>query len=184
MTIVAPVEIGISCFNIDEMIKFYSSAFSFDLINEISVPANASKGLIFCDAGYRVARLQAPFGERIKLLSPNGPHPGTGKPRKAINILREPHTVFITLIVNDIEAVLNLAITLGATAMGSAVRIRPDLCIAFMQDPEENYIELAQYDNIHLYRPDLPILRPTPQYYAPIERSARLSPVQPPVDQK
>lgn len=159
MTIIAPIEIGISCFNIDEMIKFYSSAFSFDLINEISVPADASKGTIFCDAGYCVARLQAPFGERIKLLSPNGANPDTSKPRTTINILREPHAMFITLIVNDIEAVLNFAITLGATSMGSAVRIRPDLCIAFMQDPEGNYIELAQYDDIYLYRPDLRILR-------------------------
>jgi hypothetical protein len=159
MTIIAPTEIGISCLNIDEMINFYTSSFSFSLISKILVPADASKGEIFSDSGYSVARLQAPFGERLKLLSPNDANSNTLKPRKSLNILKEPHTTFITLIVNDIETVLAFAITLGATAMGVAVRLRPDLCISFMQDPEGNYIELAQYDDISNYRPDITILK-------------------------
>jgi hypothetical protein len=75
--------------------------------------------------------------------------------RSPVNILKEPHTMFVTLIVEDIEATSNRAIALGATAMSSGSKIRPDLSIAFIQDPEGNYIELAQYDDIFRYRPDL-----------------------------
>jgi lactoylglutathione lyase len=155
VAIVAPTEIGISCFNIDELIAFYVSAFSFSLVNKIVAPAVHAGGSIFCDGGYAVARLQAPFGERLKLLAPNNPPVDAARIRHATNILNAPHTVFLTFIVDDIEKASQLALECGAVSMAAPVRIRPDLCIALIQDPQGNYIELAQYDDIALYRPDL-----------------------------
>ena len=155
MAIVAPTEIGISCFNIDELIAFYISAFSFSLVNKIVAPAVRAGDSLFCDAGYAVARLQAPFGERLKLLAPNNPPVEAMRKRHASRILQEPHVAFLTFIVDDIEEALQLALEYGAASLAAPVRIRPDLRIALIQDPEGNYIELAQYDDISLYRADL-----------------------------
>ncbi|MFJ9534767.1 VOC family protein [Herbaspirillum sp. NPDC101396] len=155
MAILAPTEIGMSCINIDELITFYVSAFSFSLVNKIVAPPVPAGGSLFCDAGYAVARLQAPFGERLKLLAPSNPTVHAPRSRAATNILREPRAAFLTFIVDDIDEASQLALECGAASLAAPVRIRPDLRIALLQDPEGNYIELAQYDDISLYRPDL-----------------------------
>lgn len=115
-------------------------------------------GLPLSDDGYTVSRLQTPFGERLKLLGSNGARAAACKVRKSKNILKESNTSFMTFILNDIKATTGRAISFGATSMGSIVKIRPDLVIVFMLDPEGNYIELAQYDDISQYRPDLRLL--------------------------
>lgn len=155
MAIVAPTEIGISCVDIDGLIGFYVSAFSFSLINKIVAPAVPAGDSVFCDAGYAVARLQAPFGERLKLLAPNNPSVQAPRSRSVANILRERHAAFLTFIVDDIGQALQLALECSATSLAAPVKIRPDLCVALLHDPEGNYIELAQYDDISQYRPDL-----------------------------
>lgn len=155
MTLVAPTEIGMSCRSLDSLLAFYVSAFSFTLISRIDVPAALSMLTPLGDHGYTVARLQSPFGERLKLLSPSSRASNSDKDRPARNILEAAHTIFITFIVTDLEASRDRAILLGAAAMGDAVQIRPDLRIAFLRDPEGNYLELAEYADVRDYRPDL-----------------------------
>lgn len=155
MSVVAPLEIGIACTDLEGMVAFYVSAFSLELVSKTAVPGAVSKQSILSDTGYSVARLQSPFGERVKLLCANGAARGAGRGRNPVNILQEANTVFLTFIVADIAATVQHAVTLGASAIGQVVKIRPDLSIAFLLDPEGNYLELAQYDDIGQYRPDL-----------------------------
>lgn len=155
MTLAAPTEIGIACRSIDTLLDFYRSAFSFELISRIAVPAALSALTPLDDHGYTVVRLQSPFGERLKLLSPAMTPSRKDQPRPAQNILQAANAVFITFIVDDLSAVRERAIQLGATAMGEAVQVRPELHIAFLQDPEGNYLELAEYADVRRYRGDV-----------------------------
>lgn len=155
MHLVAPIEIGIACCRIDLLTAFYMSACSFTLVSRISVPAALSAQTPLGSQGYTVVRLQSRFGERLKLLSPTSNQPGCRQQRPASNIIDGANTTFLTFIVDDLAAARSRAIGLGATALGEAVQIRPDLCIAFLCDPEGNYIELAEYHDVRDYRPDL-----------------------------
>ncbi|MFZ6649034.1 VOC family protein [Undibacterium sp. TJN25] len=153
----APMETGLCCIDIDALSGFYISAFSFKAVSLISVAGDVPGAQFFSDSGYRVARLQAPFGERLKLLAADGAAPAAhaGRSRPSANILKEANAMFITFIVADIAAALERAVTLGATAMGGITTIRSGLAIVLIRDPEGNCIELAQYNELGLYRPDL-----------------------------
>lgn len=154
-TLVAPTEIGMTCQSIDTLLQFYVSAFSFTLISRIDVPARAAALTPLSQCGYTVVRLQSPFGERLKLLSPASLVSYRASTRPSENILDGAHTIFITLIVADLTATRDRAIALGATAMGDNVHIRPDLRIGFLCHPEGNYLELAEYAKVSDYRADL-----------------------------
>ncbi|GGC60784.1 hypothetical protein GCM10011396_04650 [Undibacterium terreum] len=140
------------------MVAFYSTVFSFRLISDIPVLASTVAATIFSDTGYRVVRLQAPFGERLKLLAANevsGEATGKTQQRASGNIIKAANTSFITFIVDDIATALQRALAHGATLAHDAAKIRPDLSIALLLDPEGNYLELAQYNDISQYRPDV-----------------------------
>ncbi|WP_394778609.1 VOC family protein [Undibacterium sp.] len=153
----APMETGLCCTGIDTMAGFYISAFLFEKISDIAVPGAVPGAQFFSNSGYRVVRLQTPFGERLKLLAANSAATSTdtGAPLPSSNILEKKNTAFLTFIVSDIAASLQRAIELGAMAMGSIAEIRPGLSIVLVRDPEGNCLELAQYNDIGLYRPDL-----------------------------
>lgn len=64
MKMMAPLEVGICCENLDRLLDFYEQL-GFERVSVIDVPAEKAAA-----SGYRIARLQTPWGERLKLLRP------------------------------------------------------------------------------------------------------------------
>lgn len=104
--------------------------------------------------GYDVARLQTPYGERIKLLQPSV------APAAAVRgaaILDRQGATYLTFIVRDLAGVVR-----GLQARGvvfdsapAPMEVRPGTWLAFFRDPEGNVLELVEYDDPAAYRPDL-----------------------------
>jgi lactoylglutathione lyase len=57
--------------------------------------------------------------------------------------------------VDDIDAAIAKCERAGFPSVKGIVELRPGVRMALVPDPEGNFIEFAQYDNIASYRPDL-----------------------------
>lgn len=155
---VAPLEVGICCGNLEQMVGFYRDILACELVSVIEVPAAKARQAAVSDSGYRVARVQLPTGERIKFLEPGQP------PQSPIPIgmvLDRRNTIYLTFIVDDLETVLKRLKSAGAELMTGpdAIEVRPGVSILFARDPEQNIIEFVQYDDLEAYRP---VFRPSP----------------------
>lgn len=154
MKMVAPMEVGLCCTDLDTLAAFYVETLGFTQVNVITVPPDKAAGTALCDAGYRVTRLQSPYGERIKLLQPNTP-PTVRAP--AARILDERNAAYLTFIVDDLQSVLDRLLARGVDPMtGPAMHeVRPGTFLVFARDPEGNILEFVQYADVAAYRPDL-----------------------------
>lgn len=154
MKMVAPLEIAISCQNLDRMAEFYTDILGCRIINVVDMPHEKAKAIPLARAGYRVARLQTARGERIKLLEPAAQR--IAVPETDEIMMRE-HAFYLTFIVEDIDALLETLKAKGVPVLQSYEKIeaRPGFFLAFATDPEGNVIELNQYMDLAGYRPDL-----------------------------
>ena len=154
MDMAAPLEIAISCANLDRMVDFYTSMLGCAVINVIDMPAENAKGFPLATAGYRVARLQTSGGERIKFVEPVAERaavPATDE------VMMREHAFYITFIVHALDPVLETLAAHGISTLRDSgkVEVRPGFFIAFVADPEGNVIELNEYADLASYRPDL-----------------------------
>ena len=104
MKMAAPLEIAISCADLDRMVGFYTEVLGCRVVSVVEMPPEKAKALPLATAGYRVARLQTTGGERIKFLEPvaerqSVPH--------ADEVMMREHAFYITFIVDDIDALLD-----------------------------------------------------------------------------
>ncbi len=154
MKMAAPLEVGISCADLDRMIAFYCEMLDCSLIGVIDMPAEKARATPLAKEGYKVCRLQTPYGERIKFLQPDGERAAV--PAAPEVLLREG-AFFLTFIVADLDALLAKFDAAGVAMLTGyeKTEARPGLYLAFALDPEGNVIELVQYDDIASYRPDL-----------------------------
>lgn len=73
----APLEPGIVCSDIEQMLKFYVGILGLNMVADANTEPEMSKRFGAAPYGYRIVRLQTPYGERIKLVQPNNyPHRG------------------------------------------------------------------------------------------------------------
>ena len=68
-----PLEFGISTVDMDRMIKFYTEVLGLKLVADVKVPPEMSIRTGVTPHGYRIVRLQTPYGERIKLVQAGKP---------------------------------------------------------------------------------------------------------------
>lgn len=153
MEMVAPLEVGIGCNDLDRMIRFYRDVLGCELVSVTDMPKDAVKGLPLAAAGYKVARLQTPHGERVKFLQPYTERrtvPGS------TDLLLRDRAFFLTFIMTDIDTALDQVTAAGGSFLmrGGKIQARPGFHLVFVADPEGNVIELSQYDDIAQYRPD------------------------------
>ena len=66
-----PLEPGIVCINIDRMLKYYVDVLGLKLVADAKTPPELSRKFGATPYGYRIVRLQTPYGERLKLVQPN-----------------------------------------------------------------------------------------------------------------
>lgn len=70
---VAPLEPGIVCIDLECMLKFYTEVLGLKLVADAQTTPEMSAKFRATPHGYRIVRLQTPYGERIKLAQPKVP---------------------------------------------------------------------------------------------------------------
>lgn len=154
MNQLVPMELGLCCRDLDLLKRFYCDALGLTEINDLTVPAEKAGQTGLSEGGYRVARLQTPQGERLKLLQPHTPPEPAAREHP---ILARQGTSYLTLIVDDLAAALDRLRSYGASLLSgdAPVEVRPGTFLVFATDPEGNVIECVQYADIQGYRPDI-----------------------------
>lgn len=155
MKMTAPMEVGLTVRNLAVMRAFYEAALGFAFVSQHHVPPAKAQEAAMSAGGYTVVRLQTPYGERIKLLSPDNTPAARGEASE--KILDRAEASYLTFIVDDIEGVVARLIAFGAAPMTGEkpVEVRPGTFLSFLRDPEGHIVEIVQYADIDGYRPDL-----------------------------
>ncbi|MCL4764989.1 MAG: VOC family protein [Hyphomicrobiaceae bacterium] len=154
MKMTAPVEIGICCDDLDSLRAFYVDVLGCEPVNEHQVTAEKSTPAGMAKDGYRVARLQTSWGERLKLIQPATTAEGAVP---AEWILGRRGIAYITFIIDDLSAMIARLKAAGVTFVTGEerVEVRPGTFLSFIRDPEGNVLEFVEYSDIREYRPDL-----------------------------
>jgi catechol 2,3-dioxygenase-like lactoylglutathione lyase family enzyme len=153
MKMVVPLEVGICCRDMEGLARFYVEMLRCAPINIIEVGADKARVARLSGGAYRVARLQTPWGERIKLLQPATP-PAQAEPTEWI--LGRQGAAYLTFIVDDLAAVVGRLRSGRVELMtgNDPVEIRPGVWLAFARDPEGNTLEFVEYEALSEYRED------------------------------
>jgi len=154
LDMVVPLEVGLCVADLDNQIAFYTGVLGLAHVNTVEVPTELAIKTGLTDGSYRVARLQTPQGERLKLLQPATPpaDPGPSGP-----ILGRRTNAYLTFIIADLPAMIARVQAAGLTLLSGdrPMEVRPGTFLAFLEDPEGNVLEFVQYADIAAYRPDL-----------------------------
>lgn len=151
--VAAPLEIGFCVSDMAASLAFYRDGLGFTVVSEIEQPAEKARASGLASGGYRVIRLQAPFGERVKLFLPRSSDP---PPPRARAPLDRRGFAFLTVIVADIRATLSeLGRHAGVKDAPEPVELRPRTWVALVHDPDGVPVELVAYDDLAVYRGDL-----------------------------
>lgn len=154
LRMVAPLEPGIVCIDIDRMFAFYTGVLGLQFASDAEAMPEMSTRFGTGPHGFRITRLQTAYGERIKLI----------QPKKTVLRQREnPDWVFerqgftyITFVVPDVyEVVVRLKEFRVDLVSEGPVPIREGITAIFARDPEGNFLEFVQYADLASYRPDL-----------------------------
>jgi lactoylglutathione lyase len=128
---VAPFELGIVAQDIDALLPFYTELLGLSLIGDVTVPASTSRRSGLAPDGYRVVRLETDRGDRLR----RGP-------------------AYVTFLVEDLGSLHERLRSSGADIRSDGiVALRPGVRLLLVADPQGNWIELLQYDDIAAYRP-------------------------------
>lgn len=154
LQMVAPLEPGIVCIDLDRMLAFYTGVLGLQFATDAEALPEMSTKFGTGPHGFRIIRLQTPYGERIKLI----------QPKKTVLRQREnPHWVFerqgiayITFVIADVHLVASRLKAYRVDLVSEdPVPIRQGITAIFARDPEGNFLEFVQYADIASYRPDL-----------------------------
>lgn len=149
-----PVEVGIVCADIDRMIAFYTDVLGLRLVGDAEASPEMSRKFGATPDGFRIVRLQTPYGERIKLVQPKKVLPKlTASPEY---VFERQGTAYITFVIVDIQDVTKRLKGNGTKLMSAEpVEIRKGVIALFAEDPEGNFVEFVEYPDLASYRPDL-----------------------------
>src|SRR5690606_156146 len=143
MKMTAPIEIGICCSDLARQRAFYVDVLGCTPVNEIDVPPEKSAPAAMAREGYRVARIQTPWGERLKLIQPTSKPDGVPL---AEWILARRGIAYITFIIDDLKAMIARLKARGVTFLSGdgPVEVRPGTFLSFIRDPEGNVLEIGR----------------------------------------
>jgi lactoylglutathione lyase len=154
LNMLVPLEVGIAVRDLPRMRRFYEQVLGFAFVSEAVVSPQQAIQAAMHASGYTVVRLQTAYGERIKLLAPNE---APAAETVTDYILDKSNTMYLTFILDDIQAVVDRLIAAGVEFMTGprSVGVREGVYLAFCRGPEGNVLEIVQYADIAAYRPDL-----------------------------
>ena len=149
-----PLEPGIVCNDIDRMLKFYVDVLGLKLVADAKTPPELSKKFGATPYGYRIVRLQTPYGERIKFVQPNQDPP---KPNPGPQWVYERHGfAYLTFVIANMKEVVKRLKEHGVKLISDEpIEVRPGVFALYSLDPEGNYVEFVEYPDVPSYRPDL-----------------------------
>ena len=148
-----PLEPGIVCIDIDRMLEFYTGVLGLELVSDAQTTPEMSKRSGATPYGYRIVRLQTPYGERIKLAQPVKPPRQNRVPEW---VHERQGYAYLTFVVADIREVIRRLEEHGVKLLSDeTVEVRKDVFVLYCLDPEGNFIEFVEYPDISSYRPDL-----------------------------
>lgn len=162
MNTVAPLEVGFVVADIDRLLPFYRDVLGLAVIGDIESPAVRSRESGLAPDGYRVLRLESRSGDRLKLAQPAGvSRPAASRAGYAMHCAG---ACYLTFIVADLADVYERLRQADADIRSRGiVQLRAGLHMLLVVDPEGNFIEILQYDDLSAYRPvSNPVARSTP----------------------
>jgi lactoylglutathione lyase len=154
LRMVAPLEPGIICADIEKMLRFYVEVLGLDMVSDAEASPQMSSEFKAAPSGYRIVRLQTPYGERIKLVQTSGLS-RVANERSTWTFGRCGLT-YLSFVVADIDEVASRLRVNAATFVNQEpMEVREGFHALFVTDPENNYLEFVQYADLAAYRPDL-----------------------------
>ena len=149
-----PLETGIVCHDMELMLNFYVGVLGLQMVADARTMPEMSEIFGATPYGYRIVRLQTPYGERIKLVQPNKQAPF---PTPVPQWVFERHGLaYLTFVIENIQEVVKQLRNHGVkTISEEPVEVRKGVFALFTMDPEGNYIEFVEYPDVSAYRPDL-----------------------------
>jgi catechol 2,3-dioxygenase-like lactoylglutathione lyase family enzyme len=153
---VASLEPGIVCHDIERMMNFYIGVLGLELFSDAEATPEMSAKFKAAPHGFRIVRLRTPYGERIKLVQLKASTP-VGRPTPGPDWVFENHGIaYLTFIVADIYEVMAHLRAHGADVINQEpVEVRKGFQAFFVADPEGNYIEFVRYADLSSYLPDM-----------------------------
>jgi catechol 2,3-dioxygenase-like lactoylglutathione lyase family enzyme len=137
----------------ERMLKFYTEVVGLKLVADAETTPEMSTKFRATPHGYRIVRLQTPYGERIKLAQPKVPPVQNPVPEW---VYQRQGFAYITFIIDDMQAMLaRLKAHKVRLVSEEPVEVRKGVFAQFTLDPEGNYVEFVAYPDIASYRPDL-----------------------------
>jgi lactoylglutathione lyase len=154
LRMVSPLEPGIVCVDIDRMLGFYNEVLGLKFVTDAEASPEMSSKFGAAPAGFRIVRLQTPYGERIKLVQP-------GKVLLKQNdipewVFERQGIAYLTFIIVDVKEIAERLTKHRVVMMSNEpVEIREGITAIFARDPEGNFVEFVEYADLASYRPDL-----------------------------
>ena len=154
LRMVSPLEPGIVCIDIERMLDFYTEVLGLKFVSDAEAFAEMSTKFGTGPHGFRIIRLQTPYGERIKLVQPKKTSLQQNQVPKWV--FERQGIAYLTFVIVDVKEVTTRLKKYGVELFSDGpVEIREGITAVFARDPEGNFIEFVEYADLASYRADL-----------------------------
>jgi lactoylglutathione lyase len=150
----SPLEPGIVCIDIERMLDFYTEVLGLKFVSDAEAFAEMSTKFGTGPHGFRIIRLQTPYGERIKLVQPKKTSLQQNQVPKWV--FERQGIAYLTFVIVDVKEVTTRLKKYGVKLFSDGpVEIREGITAVFARDPEGNFLEFVEYADLASYRADL-----------------------------
>jgi catechol 2,3-dioxygenase-like lactoylglutathione lyase family enzyme len=142
---VAPLEPGIVCIDMERMLQFYTEVLGLKVVADAQTTPEMSTKFRATPHGYRIVRLQTPYGGLIKLVQPK--LPPVQNPVSEW-VFQRQGLAYCTFVVDDMKSILaRLKANQVKLLSEEPVEVRKGVFAQFLLDPEGNYVEFVEFSD-------------------------------------